>query len=163
VRTIFLAVLLVVCGIGEAAAAAEAEALPDPAAHVRSIYDAYQQDKPRAWYAQRYSLRLRKLIQADRKNTPSGDSGKIDWDPIINAHDWLVSAVRVSVVSQTPENAVVDATFRNLGTDEHMRFDLIYERGKWAIDEVQSLDRPRWTMSKILAGAPDAFPDRAAK
>jgi hypothetical protein len=31
------------------------------------------------------------------------------------------------------------------------------------IDDLQSLNKPRWTMSKILEDAPDAFPDETTK
>ena len=43
-----------------------------------------------------------------------------------------------------------------------MLFDLVREGGRWLVDDVQSL-KPggRWTMSKILTGDPDAFPDEA--
>ena len=66
-------------------------------------------------------------------------------------------------MSRTGDRAVVDASFDNLGSDQQMRFDLVLEGGKWAIDDLQALDKPRWTMSKVLEGAPDAFPDEPAK
>jgi hypothetical protein len=41
-------------------------------------------------------------------------------------------------------------------------FDLIREKGSWRIDDISSIrSGARWTMSKILTGAPDAFPDAA--
>ncbi|MGH6737109.1 MAG: hypothetical protein ACRECX_13695 [Methyloceanibacter sp.] len=42
-----------------------------------------------------------------------------------------------------------------------MLFELIFEDGHWRIDDVVKRLKPRWTMSKILMDAPDAFPDAA--
>jgi hypothetical protein len=38
-------------------------------------------------------------------------------------------------------------------------FDLVLEDGHWRIDDIEKMLKPRWTMSKILLDAPDAFPD----
>jgi len=136
----------------------------DLAAFVRAIYRSYEQEKPAAWFERSYSARLRKLIDDDRDSAAkNGDAGKFDWDPIINAQDWKLTNVKASLVSQTGDRAVVDAWFHNLGSDQHMRFDLVRERGTWAIDDLQALDKPRWTMSKVFEGAPDAFPDQPVK
>jgi hypothetical protein len=66
-------------------------------------------------------------------------------------------------VSQAGDRAVVDASFHNIDADQQMRFTLVREHGKWAIDDIAALNKPRWTMSKILEGAPDAFPDETTK
>jgi hypothetical protein len=103
-------------------------------------------------------------IDDDRENAAKeGDAGKFDWDPIINAQDWKLSAIRVSTISKTGDRAVVDAWFHNLGSDQHMRFQLVQEGGKWALDDLQALNKPRWTMSKVYERAPDAFPDERAE
>jgi hypothetical protein len=159
-RTGFAAIVLIVCGIG----AASAQSAADPAAVVRAIYAGYERDQPAAWYDRSYSTRLKKLIDADQKSAhKNGDAGHFDWDPIINAQDWKLTDMRVSLVSQASGQAVVDASFHNLDSDQHMRFDLVLQAGKWVIDDLQSLNKPRWTMSKILEDAPDAFPDETTK
>jgi hypothetical protein len=54
----------------------------------------------------------------------------------------------------------VRARFKNFGKPREIVFDVVRERGRWLIDDVQSTRTgARWTMSKILLGAPDAFPD----
>jgi len=159
VRAVFAAFVLILCGGGSAAAQTA-----DPAAFVRVIYASYEQPKPAAWFERSYSVRLRKMIDSDRASAAQdGDAGKFDWDPIINAQDWKLSAIKVSLLSRDGDRAVVDATFRNLDSNQHMRFSLVREGGKWAIDDLQSLDKPRWTMSKVFEGAPDAFPDETTK
>ena len=64
IRTGFAAIVLILCGIGAAAAQSAA----DPAAFVRAIYAGYERDKPAAWYDRSYSTRLKKLIDADQKD-----------------------------------------------------------------------------------------------
>jgi hypothetical protein len=145
------------------AGAASAQQAADPAAYVRALYADYQHNKPSAWYDRRFSATLKKLVDAEQKSAANGDAGHFDWDPIINAQDWKLTEIRVSLLSLAADKAVVDASFHNLGSDQRMRFNLVLQDGKWAIDDLQSLNKPRWTMSKVLADAPDAFPDQPAK
>jgi hypothetical protein len=159
-RRVLFAAFLALCLAGPASAQTQA----DPVALVRAIYAGYERDKPAAWYDRPYSARLKKLIDADQKSAhKTGDAGHFDWDPIINAQDWKLTDIQISLVSQTAGQAVVDASFHNLDSDQHMRFDLVLQAGKWVIDDLQSLNKPRWTMSKILKDAPDAFPDEKTK
>ncbi|HXP04446.1 MAG TPA: DUF3828 domain-containing protein [Stellaceae bacterium] len=159
-RRATLAAVFVLCFAGAAAAQSQA----DPVAFIRAIYASYERDKLAAWFDRTYSARLRQLIDADQKSAKAaGDAGKFDWDPIINAQDWKLTDIKVALVSQAGDRAVVDAAFHNLGSDQQMRFDLVRENGKWAIDDIAAVNKPRWSMSKILEGAPDAFPDEKAK
>jgi hypothetical protein len=74
-----------------------------------------------------------------------------------------LSAVKVILVSKSDDSAIVDAAFINLGSKQRIRFSLVRENNKWAIDDIQAVNKPRWSMSKILEGAPDAFPDEPTK
>jgi len=154
-----LLALVLVAWTGVAAAQSQS----DPIAFVRSVYREYEREDAKPWTDWPYTARMRKLIDDDERNTPEGEVGKLDWDPIINAQAWKLSGLNVSLVTRSGDRAVVDATFHNLHTNQHIRFSLAREGGQWAIDDLQSLDKPRWTMSKIYLGAPDAFPDRAPK
>ena len=51
------------------------------------------------------------------------------------------------------------AVFANFGEPRNIIFNLVREDGKWRIDDIAETLKPRWTMSKILTDAPDAFPD----
>jgi len=121
------ALVLILCGAGAAVAQSQA----DPVAYVRAIYASYERDKPAAWFDRTYSARLRKLIDADQKSAKAaGDAGKFDWDPIINAQDWKLADIKVSLVSQAGDRAVVDASFHNIDADQQMRFTLVREHGQ---------------------------------
>jgi uncharacterized protein DUF3828 len=160
-RRAALAALFVVCFAHAAAAQSQA----DPVAYIRAIYRAYMTlpfDKVPAFESLSLSPRLRALVDADQKEA-QGEVGRLDFDPIINAQDWKLSKLKVTLVSRTGDNAVVDAAFHNIDVDEHQRFTLLREKGKWEIDDIQALQGMRWTLSKILSGAPDAYPDNPAK
>jgi hypothetical protein len=160
-RRFLLAAFCALCFAGSAAAQTQT----DPVAYIRAIYRAYMTlpfDKVPAFESWPLSPRLRALVDADQKEA-QGEVGRLDFDPIINAQDWKLSGLKVAVVSRTADNATVDAVFHNIDTDEHIRFTLVRKDGKWAIDEIQALAGMRWTLSKILSGAPDAYPDTPTK
>jgi hypothetical protein len=159
-RRIALAALFLLCFAGAAAAQSQA----DPVAFVQGLYRGYEPGrKPLQLEKQPFSLRMRKLFAADAVYA-QGEVGRLDFDPIVNAQDWKLSGLKVTLVSKSDDvGAIVDAAFNDLGSKERIRFTLVRENGKWVIDEIQALQAMRWTLSKILSGAPDAYPDSPAK
>jgi hypothetical protein len=139
------------------ASSAHAEVDRDPAALIKAIYKTYQDDKPQPPHV--YSQRLQALVDKDEKETPGGEVGRIDWDVFINGQDWKLTELKIVPVSQQADHAQVRATFKNFDTPNDMLFDLVLEKGHWRIDDIQATLKPRWSMSKILSDAPDAFPD----
>jgi hypothetical protein len=155
--------LLLMVLIAFAPQAAGAEAAGGPQAAIAGIYKAYQNAPSKGPdLGKVYSARLQALIDADAKATPEGEVGKIDWDVFVDGQEWEIAELKIAVVSEDADRAQVSASFENLGEPREMLFDLVREGGRWLVDDVQSL-KPggRWTMSKILTGAPDAFPDEA--
>lgn len=51
------------------------------------------------------------------------------------------------------------ADFANFGKPRSLLFSLVREDWEWRIDDIAETVPPRWTLSKILKGSPDAFPD----
>jgi Protein of unknown function (DUF3828) len=153
--SLILAILL-----GVAAAAARAAPADDPLALIQSIYRSYQAGTDTPGHSGVYSRRLQGLVDADEKNTPKGEVGKIDWDVFVDGNDWALSKLRIVLESASANRARVRARFLNFKELRDMAFDLVREDGRWVIDEVASMRKGgRWTMSKVLTGAPDAFPD----
>jgi hypothetical protein len=138
--------------------AAQAASSDDPVAIITGIYKAYSNNKLDPNIDPPYSQRLKGLIDADAK-AAAGEVGNLDFDVFINGQAWEISHVRVVLVSHDEKHAQVRATFVNLKEPEEILYSFIREDRGWRIDEIQSLRKIRWTMSKILAGAPDAFPD----
>lgn len=160
-RRFLLSTLFALCFAGPAPAQTQA----DPVIYIRAIYHGYMTlpfDKVPAFESWPLTPRLRALSDADKKEA-QGEVGRLDFDPIINAQDWKLSKLKVTLVSKSGDTgALVDAAFDNLGSKQRIRFTLVREKGKWEIDEIQALMSMRWTLSKILAGAPDAYPDSPA-
>ena len=157
-RTLLLMVLFALAPMS-----AQAETANGPVAAITAIYKAYQSAPSKGPdIGKVYSAQLQALIDADAKATPDGEVGKIDWDVFVDGQDWEISELKIAVVSEDGDRAQVSASFVNLGEPREMLFDLVREGGRWLVNDVQSL-KPggRWTMSKILTGAPDAFPDEA--
>jgi hypothetical protein len=62
--------------------------------------------------------------------------------------------------SQSQPRAQVRAQFISFKPHD-LLFDLVREDSRWFIDDISEakVGSNRWTMSKILTHAPDAFPD----
>lgn len=132
----------------------------DPVAFITDIYKTYQADTEPPGYSDVYSHRLQALIDADAKVTPEGEVGKIDWDVFVNGNDWQLSKLTITLISKSGARAQVLARFFNFKDPHEILFNLVREDGRWAIDDIREIKKGnRWTMSKILTGAPDAFPD----
>jgi uncharacterized protein DUF3828 len=129
----------------------------DPVSLIEAIYKTYETDNPGLPHV--YSRRLQALIDKDEKETPEGDVGRIDWDVFIDGQDWKLTELKIVLVSKSADEAEVRATFKNFGEPCNQLFDLVREEGGWRIDDITKTLPPRWTMSKILLDAPDAFPD----
>ncbi len=148
---------------------ARAAPASDPVAMIEAIYKEYvaaqgtDHDAPNQTDRDVYSKRLRELIDADRKNTPEGEIGRLDFDVFVNGQDWELSGLHVALVKSDAQRTQVRATFINLKEPQDILFSFVREGGNWRIDEIQSLRGTRWTFSKILTGAPDAFPDEHKK
>ena len=154
-RRLALALFFALCGTY-----ANAQATDDPVALITDIYKTYQGDTDYPSYANPYSRRMQALLDADEKATPKGDAGTIDWDVFVNGNDWDIKNLTVALVSKSAARAQVRALFISFKPHD-MLFDLAYEDGRWVIDDISEtkLGSNRWTMSKILTHAPDAFPD----
>jgi uncharacterized protein DUF3828 len=150
-------ILAVILATALAGAASAASVDSDPVSLITAIYKTYETDS--AGLPHVYSKRLQALVNKDDKETPEGEVGKIDWDVFIDGQDWKLTELKITRVSQTPTQAQVRATFKNFDQPSDMLFDLVLEDGHWRIDDVTKTLKPRWTMSKILLNAPDAFPD----
>ena len=138
------------------AAPARAGVADDPLTLIVSIYKVYQSDSGSPGYDNPYSKRLQGLRDA----VAESDAGLIDWDVFVNGNDWVLSDVQIKLVAKSAARAKVHASFKNFKKPQDIMFDLVFEDGRWRIDDIASI-RPgvRWTMSKILTRAPDAFPD----
>ena len=130
----------------------------DPVTLITAIYKTYQAETDQPGLPHVFSKRLQALIDKDEKEAEGG-VGRIDWDVFIDGQDWKLTELKITPLSQTPSQAQVRATFKNFDKPSDLLFGLVLEDGHWRIDDIPKTLKPRWTMSKILTDAPDAFPD----
>jgi hypothetical protein len=136
----------------------------DPVTLIAAIYKTYTDIRPgedgMPGLAGIYSQRLQALIDKDAQETPEGEVGKIDWDVFVDGQDWQLTELNIVPIAKDEGRAQVRATFKNFGEPRDILYTLVPEDGRWRIDDIEETLKPRWTMSKILLGAPDAFPDQ---
>jgi hypothetical protein len=154
-RRLIMALLMTLGG-----ALAQAQTADDPVALITDIYKTYQGDTAYPSYANPYSRRMQALIDADEKATPKGDAGTIDWDVFVNGNDWDIKNLTIALISKSAAHAQVREQFISFKPHDIL-FDLVREHGRWFIDDISEtrVGSNRWTMSKILTHAPEAFPD----
>jgi hypothetical protein len=157
-------VVLVLLAIALGAASPLGDADSDPEALITAIYQTYTDIAPgedgTPEVEDVYSARLQALLDKDAKETPEGEVGRIDWDVFVDGQDWQLTELKIVPVSKEATQAEMRATFKNFGEPRDLLYSLVLEDGHWRIDDIQETLKPRWTMSKILLDAPDAFPDQ---
>lgn len=154
---------LVILAFALAAASPLVQVDNDPVTLITALYQSYTDvghgDDTMPGLPGVYSKRLQALIDKDAKETPEGEVGRLDWDVIVDGQDWELTALEIVPISQDAARAEIRATFKNFGEPRDLLYTLVPEDGHWRIDDIQETLKPRWTMSKILLDAPDAFPD----
>jgi hypothetical protein len=121
------------------ALAADATAI----AFVTSIYDAYKGKDSKgiplenARAVRRYfEPSLAALINKDRAIAAKhGEVGLLDGDPFIDAQDWDISNLDITVSDTTPGKASAAVKFTNLGKPTTVVLDLVKIRNDWRIHD----------------------------
>ena len=97
---------------------------------------------------------LRAALAEMDKRTPEGDIPNLDFDVVSDSQDPDVHDLRISTESETPEKAVVVATFKSHDDAERtvLRYDLVQEDGAWKVNNVEASGKNHWRVSDIIAG-----------
>jgi hypothetical protein len=159
-------VVLVLLAIALGAASPLGDADSDPVALITAIFQTYTDIAPGEDAVPDiqgvYSKRLQALVDKDDKETAEGEVGRIDWDVFVDGQDWQLTELKIVPASKQATQAEIRATFKNFGEPRDILYTLVLDDGHWRIDDIQETLKPRWTMSKILLDAADAFPDADA-
>ncbi|MGO6907799.1 DUF3828 domain-containing protein, partial [Rhizobium ruizarguesonis] len=104
-------------------------------------------------YSTFFSDHLNELLQTDLDNTPEGDVGAIDFDPVIAGQDGAASDVRIGQPILLGDKAEVEVEFEN-GEEVTLFYTLVREHGGWKVDDIanQKGDNP-WSLSALLGDA----------
>ena len=138
---------------------------PDPAGLVASIYaDGREGVVWAEWLdgARRGEWFSRSLTalwaQCDARAHKRGDGlGAIDFDVATNSQGLEVMRFTVKTLSRDASHASVVATLtpdnwvRKSERENEIRYDLVWEHGRWAIDDIHSVIEPNaWSLRAIL-------------
>ncbi len=97
------------------------------------------QTKKRALLDKFFTKDFADLIWNDAKNTPEGEVGVLDFDPLYNAQDTKITIFRIGkpVYDPNSEKATVAVSFKNYGKVEKIKFLLEKESaGIWKISDI---------------------------
>jgi len=125
-------------------------AITDPAIVVRQLYDPYiaRADPFPSFRDQApWSVGLWAQLEAMVARSNARNEPILDFDPIVAAQDYEISNLNV-VTEAVSENshAVVRASFTNLGRNEEVVYDLIWEGDRWRVDNIRGRD---WDLRQI--------------
>jgi hypothetical protein len=90
-------------------------------------------------------------------NTPKGDVGPIDFDPVTNSQEPDVKSFKAVTDKLEADNAVIVVTItgrtaRAKPSDDIIRYNFVRDDGKWKIDDISStLDGEAWSIRDILS------------
>jgi len=113
---------------------------------VRGLYGAYHGRGPD--YLGRnsgavFSPSLLKLIRRDAAETPRGDVGTLDGDPICDCQDFGdLRKVEVTIARGADGHALATVHFRISAEPRTVRLDLVAVRGHWRVTDVHTADTP---------------------
>lgn len=122
-------------------AGAEAEfAAPEPL-----VVDLYKQhdanrgpfrEKRRAVVDKYFAKPLADLIWKD-KETPDGEMGALDFDPLYDAQDIGIKKFSVGNSMVNGDKATVPVTFENYGSKKNIKYEMIREGDAWKIADIK--------------------------
>jgi hypothetical protein len=125
----------------------------DPTATVRWFYPLrIEEELPP------YSARLQKLFEAALANSKKLDApvAGLDFAFQVNAQDTepgYEKTLRFSPRRTDGKRTRVRVTLRNFRQVE-LIYDLVFENGRWVVDDVRSTREPRWVLSRLyMTGA----------
>jgi hypothetical protein len=133
-----------------------AQTLADARAFVAGLYGAYAHGQPD--YLGRdaalvFAPALLRLIRRDARDTPPGDVGALDGDPICDCQDaGGLRLDRLDVRPTGPARATATAHIALAGAARRIELDLVADHGRWRIADIHTPDLP--SLVRLLDPAP---------
>jgi len=94
-----------------------------------------------------FAADLAKSMDAERKQTPEGEVGVLDFDPFIDGQDWKLSDLNIDV-KPGALGPIGIASFKNFGDAMKVEFDLIREDQAWKIKNMRGKG---WDLRQLFA------------
>lgn len=116
---------------------------PDPAEVVRELYRVHRnggghvfERQGRRHQQKFFDAKLAGLIWKALSETPEGEPGHIDFDPLFNAQDARIKNFRVGAGTVKGNTAGVPVTFVNFEQKVKIDFRLVMVKGVWKISNI---------------------------
>jgi Protein of unknown function (DUF3828) len=140
-RFFFLTLMCLGCVAAVAAQTGAAASTPDVV--VRELYRVHRNgyghvfEKEGRKYQQKFfDKQLADLIWKDLTETPEGDVGNLDFDPLFNAQDTKITNFRIGAPTINGDRATVLVTFNNFGKPNKLTFRMHKTSEGWKVENI---------------------------
>ena len=148
--------LLVILGSLFSHAAQRAQLINSPDSVIREIYRVHKngkggifEGKGKKYIYKFFDQKLADLIWKDITETPEGEVGKLDFDPLYNAQDTGITNFQVGKPVVEADESTVLVSFRNFGKRTRVKFQMHHGKEGWRISNVIYSDKS--DLVKILS------------
>jgi hypothetical protein len=135
--------LLLIIGTFSSPAAQRTKKTSPPDSVVRELYRVHNDGKGGVFEAKgkRYiykffDQKLADLIWKDITETPEGEVGNLDFDPLYNAQDTGITRFQIGRPMEAGDTATVLVSFRNFGKRTSVKFELHRGSERWRISNI---------------------------
>ena len=138
-----LVALLVILGSLSSHAAQRARPANSPDSVIRELYRVHNDGRGGVFEAKGkkhiyrfFDQKLADLIWKDITETPEGELGNLDFDPLFNAQDTGITNFQVSKAVVEGDESTVGVNFRNFGQRTRIKFEMHNGKEGWKIKNV---------------------------
>ena len=152
-RKVVLSLVIVSCAAAAAAAQTGITPLPKeklegpvvtfPETVVRELYRVHRngngnlfERQGRKRQQQFFDQKLAALIWKNISETPEGEVGNIDFDPLFHAQEMQIRNLRVGAAVTDGASAVVPVTFTNFDQKVRIEFRLVNTKAGWKVSNI---------------------------
>ena len=143
IRSVSLIPLLVILGHPFSIAAQRAQPTKSPDSVIRELYRVHNNGKGHVFEAKGkkyiykfFDQRLADLIWKDITETPEGEVGNLDFDPLYNAQDTGITNFQIGKPVVQSDRSTVLVSFRNFGQRTRIKFEMHHGNEGWRITNV---------------------------
>jgi hypothetical protein len=118
-------------------------AVSSPDAVVRELYRVHRngygplfEKRGKKYHDKFFDKNLAGLIWKDFTETPEGEVGNLDFDPLFKAQDFKITRLRVGAPVVEGEKVYVPVSFNNFGKKQSLKFTLINEDSLWKVANI---------------------------
>ncbi len=83
-----------------------------------------------------FDQKLADLIWKELTETPEGEVGNLDFDPLYNAQDTGITQFQIGKPLVEGDKATVSVSFRNFGQRTVIKFDMHNSKEGWKIENI---------------------------